>query len=252
METPDSGQVYVRLVDDGRTKVPIHGRHAHEVEAHQCTVVECCCCPCICALACVGCVVGTVALCVGSCVFSVLQCFGCAPEVRLEHIEKFVYGKELWQAFLDGEGCGPEDPARGYCEAFFASARFSERIDKLFDQYDTDGSGKLDRDEVVEMLSGLSTALVATMSGVGPEIVENSAEKEKIREAYVKMFEDKKLELDRQTFLALAKLITAQLVLSASASQPDTFYKQSASMHQQEKSTVKIEELDDDGNPLSD
>lgn len=247
------GGMYVKLVDNkpGPQRVSITGRHSHEIQQHECTLVECCCCPCICALGCVGCVLGTMALCVGSCVFSVMQCFGCAPEVRLEHIEKFVYGKELWQAFLDGEGCGPDDPARGYCDAFFSSDRFKERIDKLFDQYDIDGSGKLDRDEVVEMLSGLSTALVATMSGVGPEIVENSEEKEKIKEAYVKMFEDKKLELDRQTFFALAKLITAQLVLSASAAQPNTFYQQEASIHHDTKSSVKIEELDDDGNPVS-
>lgn len=176
--------------------------------------------------------------------YSAMQCCGCAPEVRLEHIERFVYGKELWQAFLDGEGCGPDDPARAYCDAFFASTRFQERINVLFDQYDIDKSGKLDRDEVVEMLSGLSTALVATMSGMGPDIVENSEDKEKIKQAYVKMFEDKSLELDRGTFYALAKLITAQLILSASVNMPDTFIQRAQDADR--VSTVTIEELDSD------
>lgn len=66
--------------------------------SRQCSVLDCICCPCVFALGCVGCIVGLTAVCLGSCVFTVMACCGCAPEVRLEHIERYVYGKELWQA----------------------------------------------------------------------------------------------------------------------------------------------------------
>lgn len=242
----DSGQ-YVRLIgQDPSISNPNKPFGTDPNRKHECTLLECCCCPCICAFGCLGCLVGTVVICMGSCVYSLMQCCGCAPEVRLEHIERFVYGKELWQAFLDGEGCGPDDPARAYCEGFFASTRFQEKIDHLFDQYDVDQSGKLDRDEVVELLSGLSTALVATMSGMGPDIVENSEDKEKIKQAYVQMFEDKSLELDRGTFYALAKLITAQLILSASVNMPKDFIERANEQAMPVVSSVKIEELSSD------
>mmetsp|Transcript_12747 Transcript_12747/g.24191 ORF Transcript_12747/g.24191 Transcript_12747/m.24191 type:complete len:251 (+) Transcript_12747:106-858(+) len=211
--------------------------------SRQCSVLDCICCPCVFALGCVGCIVGLTAVCLGSCVFTVMACCGCAPEVRLEHIERYVYGKELWQAFLDGEGCGPEDPAREYCNKFFDSPRFKVRVNGLFDKYDADKSGKLDRDEVVEMLASLSTSLMSALTGTGPEILQTSEDHEKIKQAYQKMFQDKQLQLDRSTFTALSKLIVAQLILSASINLPNDF------RHAQEEPTasfVVIEELSDD------
>mmetsp|Transcript_34125 Transcript_34125/g.64309 ORF Transcript_34125/g.64309 Transcript_34125/m.64309 type:complete len:188 (-) Transcript_34125:1412-1975(-) len=127
------------------------------------------------------------------------------------------------QAFLDGEGCGPEDPAREYCNKFFDSPRFKVRVNGLFDKYDADKSGKLDRDEVVEMLASLSTSLMSALTGTGPEILQTSEDHEKIKQAYQKMFQDKQLQLDRSTFTALSKLIVAQLILSASINLPNDF-----------------------------
>lgn len=96
-------------------------------------------------LACVGCVGGLTLLSCGACTYSLLACCGCAPEVRLEHMEKYVYGKELWQAYLDGEGIQVDDPVRVFCQKFFGSERFLERVGGLFDQFDADDSGKLDK-----------------------------------------------------------------------------------------------------------
>jgi hypothetical protein len=55
------------------------------------------------------------------------------------------------------------------------------------------------------------------------------------------MFEEKQLVLDRGTFLALAKLISAQLIVSASLNSGQTF------MYDEPlKSSVTIEEIPDE------
>jgi hypothetical protein len=191
-------------------------------------------------LACVGCVGGLTLLSCGACTYTLLACCGCAPEVRLEHMEKYVYGKELWQvrcpfqlrrprvsgsyweafcvcwtdrcqcrtlndyapdssdptaavseyvvgaqAYLDGEGIQADDPLRVFCEKFFGSERFLERVGGLFSQFDADDSGKLDKLELVELLASLSTALVSAMHGMDAQFAQTEEDHAKVKAAYL-------------------------------------------------------------------
>jgi hypothetical protein len=99
------------------------------------------------------------------------------------------------------------------------------------------GAGVL-RLELVELLASLSTALVGAMHGMDAEFSQTEEDHAKVKAAYSEMFEDKQLLMDRSTFLALAKLISAQLIVSASVNSGQSFV-----YDEPVKSTVTIEEI---------
>ena len=58
---------------------------------------------------------------------------------------RYIYGKELWEVYMDQEGVPQDDTARLFCRDFFKTETFLSRIESLFDQFDTDNSGVLKR-----------------------------------------------------------------------------------------------------------
>jgi hypothetical protein len=64
------------------------------------------------------------------------------------------------------------------------------------------------------MMTSLNAAMNETlMSMHGQKYKTTQADYDQMQETYKQMFEDKHAQLDRDTFLALAKIMTAQVVL---------------------------------------
>eukprot|EP00242_Pyramimonas_sp_CCMP2087_P015869 CAMPEP_0198210410 /NCGR_PEP_ID=MMETSP1445-20131203/20092_1 /TAXON_ID=36898 /ORGANISM="Pyramimonas sp., Strain CCMP2087" /LENGTH=218 /DNA_ID=CAMNT_0043884471 /DNA_START=489 /DNA_END=1145 /DNA_ORIENTATION=+ len=173
---------------------------------------------------------------------TILYWGGCMPKVKISHIEKYIYGKEVWEVYLDSEGVPQDDKARLFSRDFFATEVFLTRIEALFDQFDHDNSGILKRDQLVEMMTSLNAAMNETlMSMHGQKYKTTQADYDQMQETYKQMFEDKHAQLDRDTFLALAKIMTAQVVLQATMSGVDVF-----SYTMRPPTTVIIEEIPDE------
>eukprot|EP00959_Pyramimonas_sp_CCMP1952_P357622 7487851-Pyramimonas_sp.AAC.1 len=61
------------------------------------------------------------------------------------------------------------------------------------------------------------------MSMHGAKYKTTQADYDQMQQTYKQMFDDKHAQLDRETFLALAKIMTAQVVLQATMSGVDVF-----------------------------
>uniref|UniRef100_A0A7S0MWA9 EF-hand domain-containing protein n=1 Tax=Pyramimonas obovata TaxID=1411642 RepID=A0A7S0MWA9_9CHLO len=207
-----------------------------EPEIKEVSIWEIICCPCICLAA----VFAMFVACMAACCMTILYWGGCMPKVKISHIEKYIYGKELWEVYMDQEGVPQDDTARLFCRDFFKTETFLTRIESLFDQFDMDNSGVLKRDQLVDMMTSLNAAMNETlMSMHGAKYKTTQADYDAMQQTYKQMFDDKHAQLDRETFLALAKIMTAQVVLQATMSGVDVF-----NYTMRPPTTVVIEEIE--------
>ncbi|KAK3235976.1 hypothetical protein CYMTET_53864 [Cymbomonas tetramitiformis] len=124
-------------------------------------------------------------------------------------MEKWLWGKELWEVMLDGEDVPADSVERLSIRNFLKSDQYSKKMDGLFDQFDTDHSGTLDEEQLNKLLHAVHAALS------GEKIFEKAPKVNVDLEN--KMKEDvhsnlKNVAVDKETFSGIAKMMVANML----------------------------------------